>query len=144
MTRIEHSVWINSSPEAVWDFGLNSGYLPEWFVGVENVWVADNYPEIGSTMEIVFRVAGVEVPVTMVVEELQPYDRLVFSMSGMISGTQEWYHQPQDGGVTLTHINDYEPGGGILSQIADRLVVERQAEKQLIQSLDNYKAMVEG
>lgn len=146
MARIEKSVLINASPEAVWDFGLAADAIPQWFVGVAGVNVHGAYPDPGSALELVFSVPGVDftVNLSMTVSEVNPYDSLIFALEGMASGVNAWYHQAQDGGVLLTNVIEYEIGGGILGRIADRLMVEKQVESQITQSLANYKAHVEG
>lgn len=143
MTRIEQSIFIESSPEAVWNVGTYPDSIPQWFVGVAEVRTSGNFPEVGSGLDLVYRVAGIDVTLSLTVTDMAPYERLIFEMSGMVSGTNAWYHQPQDGGVWLTYVHEYELGGGPLGQIADRLIVEKQLEEQIVQSLANYKAFSE-
>jgi uncharacterized membrane protein len=65
-------------------------------------------------------------------------------MEGMISGIYEAIIKPEETGTRFTLKFDYEMPGGGVGKVVDKLVVERMNTKNLEESLENIKALVEG
>ncbi|NDJ74699.1 MAG: hypothetical protein GYB65_00455 [Chloroflexi bacterium] len=145
MTVIETSIFINRSPEDVFEFAVyHPERLPDWFAGVQAVEWSDTYPEIGSQLEVTYKAAGLTLQTTGTVVDLVSGEKYIAEYEGMASGLQTWTYTPEDGGTRITLHFDYEMGGGGLGKIADRLIVERQNTRNFEQSLENLKALVEG
>ena len=144
MAYVERSIYIAAPADHIWNFAMQAERLPEWFTGVSEVQVDDNYPEIGSGMDLVYKAAGATFTLSSTVEDMSEAEHIIFGLDGMVSGTNSWYYEPQeDGGTVVTYINDYEMAGGALGQALDRLVVQRQIEKQVDSMLENFKAFAE-
>ena len=80
----------------------------------------------------------------LTVQELALSHHISYQMSGMLVGTQEWRYTPERGQTRLTALVEYDIPGGALGKIADKLVVERMNARNLEESLENLKALVEG
>lgn len=61
----------------------------------------------------------------------------------MITGTNRWVYQPEEAGIRVTAVLDYEMPGGGLGQALNKLVVEKMNTENLEKSLSNLKALVE-
>ena len=64
-------------------------------------------------------------------------------MEGMMTGNYEEILEPVDGGTRFTMKFDYQMPGGGMGKIIDRLFVEKMNVKNLEDSLENLKALVE-
>jgi carbon monoxide dehydrogenase subunit G len=145
MAVIKTNIFINASPEDVFDFGVHQPELiPEWFEGVEAVEADDNYPEVGSQLHVTYKAAGVNLNTTGTVVELERGVVYAAEYKGMASGMQTWSYEAEGDGTRLSFHFDYEMAGGGIGKIVDKLLVERQNKKNAEQSLKNLKAMIEG
>jgi uncharacterized protein YndB with AHSA1/START domain len=144
MTVIETSIFINRSPEDIFNFAAyQPERIPEWFEGVETVELGNNYPEVGGQIKVTYKAAGLTLHTTGTVVELVPGEKYAAQYEGMASGLQTWTYTPEGDGTRITLHFDYEMGGGGLGKIADKLIVERQNTKNFEQSLANLKASLE-
>jgi uncharacterized membrane protein len=144
MAKVERSIVINAPTDAIDEVALDAGRLPEWYVGVEETKPDHLYPEVDGKVLLVYKAAGVTFRLALTVQELVRGDHISYQMAGMMIGTQTWSYTPGSGGTRLTALVEYEIPGGALGRVADRLVVERMNAKNLEQSLENLKALVEG
>jgi coenzyme Q-binding protein COQ10 len=144
MAKVERSILINAPTETIDQIALDASRLPEWYVGVEDTKPDDLYPEVDGRVLLVYKAAGVTFNLALTVQELVRGDHISYQMTGMMIGTQEWGYTPEGSRTRLTALVEYEMPGGALGKIADKLVVERMNAKNLEQSLENLKALVEG
>jgi uncharacterized membrane protein len=144
MAKVERSVLINAPTDVIDQIALDASRLPEWYVGVEETRPDSLYPEVDGKVLLVYKAAGVTFRLALTVQELVRGDHISYQMVGMMVGTQEWSYTPESDGTRLTALVDYEIPGGALGRVADKLVVERMNAKNLEQSLENLKALVEG
>jgi carbon monoxide dehydrogenase subunit G len=144
MAIVEKSIYIDVPPEDLFDFGVyNPQRIPEWFAGVESIKPGANYPEIGSTIDVVYKSAGITLNTIGTVVQLERGKVYAAEYEGMAKGVQTWTYEAKGSGTNLTLHFDYEIMGGGIGKIVDKLVVERQNAKNFEQSLKNLKALVE-
>ena len=144
MATIETSIFINRSPEDIFNFAAyQAERIPEWFEGVEAVELSEGYPEVGGQIGVTYKAAGITLHTTGTVVESVPGEKYATDYDGMASGLQTWTYTPENGGTRITLHFDYEMGGGGLGKIVDKLVVERQNTRNFEQSLANLKALLE-
>jgi hypothetical protein len=144
MATVERSIVIQATTDGIDAIALDGARLPEWYVGVERAEPDDVYPEVGGQIDLTYKASGATFHLTLTVRELVRGDYLVYEMSGMMTGTQRWWYESEGGATRTCAVVDYEMPGGALGKIADKLVVERMNAKNLEQSLENLKAVVEG
>lgn len=144
MATVERSILINAPTEAIDAIALDGNRLPQWYVGIEQATPDDLYPEVGSRVSLVYKAAEVTFNLALTVQELAHGHHISYQMSGMMVGTQEWSYTPEGGQTRLTALVEYEMPGGVLGKIADKLVVERMNARNLEESLENLRALVEG
>lgn len=143
MATIEKSILINASTEEIDRYAIDANTYPQWFAGVEAVEVDDTFPEVGGTVAVKYKSAGLTLDMTMTSVSIEHGDHLTIEMEGMISGTQSWQYEPVDGGTEVSCTFDYTMKGGGLGAIADKLVAERMNTQNLEKSLANLKEIVE-
>lgn len=144
MAKVERSVFIQASYDAIEQATtLAPQDWPQWFAGVEAAEPDANYPQPGSSVKIKYKAAGMTFDILQTLAEFVPNQTTVFKMEGMINGTQTWKGRPENGGVTINVVFDYDMPGGGLGKIADKLVVERMNTKNLEDSLAALKKWVE-
>ncbi len=145
MARVERSIVVNASPDEIEaNTTLNPGDWNTWFVGIEESVPDGNYPNIGAKVKVTYKSAGLTFNLTQTLVEFNPGEITAFEMDGMIKGTQVWTVEPANGGTRVNVVFDYQMPGGGLGKIADKLVVERMNTKNLEESLENLKQMLEG
>ena len=148
MAKISRSIVINAPVEAVQKITDDPDQMPEWYEGIEEIRTDGVFPKIGGSAKMVYKAAGISFSVQQTVIEHEPGKRNRYELSGMITGTITGsYVETRDPeGVATRYTLDFDyqmPGAGV-GKIVDKLVVERMNAKQLEQSLQNLKALVEG
>ena len=144
MATIEKSIVINATTQEIDEYAIDANTYPQWFAGVESVTVDDTFPEVGGTVAVKYKSAGLTLDMTMKSISVQHGDHLTIEMDGMISGTQKWQYSTADGGTKVSCTFDYNMKGGGLGAIADKLVAERMNTQNLEKSLESLKQIVEG
>ncbi len=144
MPRVERSIVIQGSAEAVNAVTLDGGRLPEWYAGIEQARPDGRYPEPGGAVEAVYKAAGLSFTLKMTSLELVRGEYGLFRLDGMITGTNRWTYTPEGDGTRVTAVFEYEMPGGALGAVANRLVVERMNTQNLEKSLEALKRLVEG
>ena len=144
MTKLERSIVINATPEAIDAISTDPNRLPEWYAGIQEVKSDGKYPQVGGTVESVYKAVGINFKIKMTSEEYVQGQSMQSRMEGMISGTNRWTYQPEgDDGTRITAIFEYEMPGGGLGQAVNKLMVEKMNAENLEKSLKNLKALVE-
>lgn len=145
MAVVERSIFINATPEAIDEVtSRNPESWPEWYVGVEAVQADGVFPEPGGKLDVTYKASGITFHLTQTVEEYVPGELQSFHLEGMITGTNTWTLTPEGNGVRVTAVFDYHMPGGGVGKVIDKLLVERMNTKNLEESLENLKALLEG
>jgi uncharacterized membrane protein len=143
MATIEKSTIIKASTAEIDRFALDASTWPQWFQGVKSVQTDGVFPEVGGSVETVYHSMGTNFTLTMTSEELVVGSHLVFSMDGMIHGTQNWHYEAEGAAIRVFCLFDYELPGGGLGKIADKMLFQRANSSSIETSLENLKAIVE-
>ena len=144
MAYVEREVLINTPLDTVYNYAGSAENLAEWYVGIVSVQPDGVWPQVGGKIGIRYQVAGVNLDVTATVLTYDPPIEFVFRLDGAVSGTSHWVYADAGGSTHLKAGFDYDLPGGVLGQIADKLVVEQMNVTNGEQSLANLKAICEG
>ena len=136
MAKVERSILINASPEALDAITMDGKRLTEWYSGIQKAEPDDTYPEPGGKIVLTYKSAGITFDLTQTVLERVPGQRAKYQMEGMITGTNQWVYAPEGGGTQVTATFEYEMPGGALGKVADKLVVEKMNTENLEKSLE--------
>ena len=142
MASLKDGIVINTTSEKLWPFLTTPDLIRKWLEGIEFVSTKGNYPEVGSSFEWAYKVAGLALKGTNTVAELVPGQAIHYKVQGLLTGTQNWDISQAGGGVRVDVDNEYELGGGVLGKVAEPLVHQSNAAT-LKKSLANLKQQAE-
>ena len=144
MTKVERSILIDATLEEIEAIHNDIDRLPEWYAGVEKViWEGGEYPKPGGKLKLTYKAAGITFEMTNTCMEFEYAKVGRYKMEGMITGNYEEILEPVEGGTRFTMKFNYQMPGGRVGKIVDRLIVEKMNAKNLEDSLENLKALVE-
>jgi uncharacterized membrane protein len=142
VAKVEGTVHINAPPEQVLEAVLHIPGLPDVIPSLEKVWDIQGHG-VGCTYQWQYKMSGVGFQGGAEITEATP-QRAVLKTSGGIPSTWVYEFTPAASGTDLKLSVDYTVPGAALGAIADKLVVERQNQKEVKESLVNIKARLEG
>jgi uncharacterized membrane protein len=143
MTRLEHSVLVNTPVETVESILYDATRFPEWVVGVQQAQPDSVFPNVGGAVDVVYSVVGVSFLVKLYSVEVSPGQSAKTAFEGAINGSNTWAFQPEGGGTWVTCVFEYEVPGGGLGATIDRMVFEKKNAENLEKGLNNLKALAE-
>ena len=149
MAHIARTIEIDRSPEEIFDYITDLDRLTEWATMVKETRDLDQRPiQPGTTFSQTVKAAGsVDIDCDWHVKELERPRHVHYEATAPGGGEMQMSQTVTllDGGRSRVEIDlDYEVPGGILGQIADKLVFEGQNEKEADASLANLKRILEG
>ncbi|MDQ3553123.1 MAG: SRPBCC family protein [Chloroflexota bacterium] len=149
MSHIARTIEIDRSPEEIFEYLTDLDRLTEWATMVKETRDLGERPiQQGTTFSQTIKAAGsVEIDCDWHVKQLEPPRHVHYEATAPDGGEMQMSQTVTrlDGGRSRVEIAlDYEVPGGILGQIADRLVFEGQNEKEADTSLANLKRILEG
>jgi uncharacterized membrane protein len=143
MAHIERQIIIDDSPEKVFRLLLDASRAPEWRVGLEQV-SQEHGDERGVAFSWVSRMMGRRLVGRTVYYDMRDGELIRERSEGMIDMHWEWRLASLPGPRTaLQVVIDYTLPDTVLGRIADKLIVERQNEHDVAQTLENLKALAE-
>jgi len=149
MAHIARTVEIARPPEEIFDYITDLDRLTEWATVVKETRDLGDRPiKQGTTFSQTIKAAGsVDIDCDWHVKQLQRPRHVHYEATAPDGGQMQMSQtiMPLDGGRSKVEIDlDYEVPGGVLGQIADKLVFEGQNEKEADTSLENLKRILEG
>ena len=142
MAKVEGSVHINVPPDQVAEAVLDITGLPEVIPSLEKVWDIQGHGA-GCTYQWQYKMSGVSFEGNAEITQATP-EQLTLNTVGGIPSTWVYEFTPAAGGTDLKLSVEYTVPGSMLGALADKLVVERQNQKEVNQSLANLKVRLEG
>ena len=148
MAHIARTIEIDRSPEEIFDYITDLDRLTEWATVVKETRDLGERPiQQGTTFSQTVKAAGsVEIDCNWRVKQLERPRHVHYEATAPDGGEMQMSQTVTrlDGGQSRVEIDlDYEVPGGILGQIADKLVFEGQNEKEAETSLENLKRILE-
>ena len=149
MAHITRSIEIDTSPEEIFDYITDLDRLTEWATIVKETRDLGDRPiQQGTTFSQTVKAAGsVEIDCDWHVKQLERPRHVHYEATAPDGGEMQMSQTVTrlDDGRSKVEIDlDYEVPGGILGQIADKLIFEGQNEKEADTSLENLKRILEG
>jgi len=138
MIKIGRSILLGAEIETIYSVLKDAKRIPEWFAYIDNLETTDNFPEVGTVMDIAFKYGDVLLNYSMIVVEFVEGEYASFKLNGDLVGTQRWTTTPERGGYRLSIDYEYDLPVNGLSKF-----VERITRQTLAKSLANLKATVE-
>lgn len=142
MISISESIHIDVPVETVFDFlddPHNHAEVTPSLAEVRNIEPLENG---GKRVEHTYTMAGVSLDGELVEETHEENERMVFEMSGGLSGEITIETTVANGGTELTYSANYELPGRVLSSVTEPFV-RRYNERELRTTLENVKTRLE-
>ena len=138
MIEIGRCILLGADIDTIYEVLTDPAQIPTWFENIEGLSVIGDFPQIDSTVHVIFKYGDVILNYSMTMLEFVNGEYAVFQLDGDLIGTQRWTTTPERGGYRLSIDYEYDlPVRGL-----DKFV-ERITRETLDKSLKNLKALVE-
>jgi uncharacterized membrane protein len=141
MSHVEGSIIINTSAKIIQQALEDVENAPDWARSLERVWDVKGRGT-GCTYQWRYQQKGIGFNGHTKILESTP-GRFVMTTVGGIPSTWTWTMLPIDRGTELRLSIEYTVPGSIFGKVADRIVVERQNQKALVEGLAALKIKLE-
>ena len=142
MASLTDSIVINVSINKLWPLLTTPAAIRTWLEGIEVLDATPDYPNVGSSFDWAYVIAGLSLKGKMTVAEMTPGQSIHYNVSGLITGTQNWDVSQSGNGVRVDVDNDYTLNAGVVGKVADPLIQQSNAAT-LKKSLANLKRQAE-
>lgn len=143
MTILEHSIYIDTSPDIVDAIASDPRSWPDWYADIEQIRIDPIFPEVGGQVEITFNIMAIKFKVRFTQIEFIPGQKSICQIEGRLHGKTRFMLEPKGNGTQATLTLQYKIPGGWLGGIASKYIVEEKAGENLETSLSNLKKLVE-
>ncbi len=146
MVHMEKSIVIDAPLARVATLGTDPHRWHTWFAGLTEPEKVTGNGDTGTVVEHHYLMMGIRVPVTSrVIERTMTPEECQWqgAIEGPLNGKQHWSYVAEGDKTRVTARVDYTIPGGILGQIANRLVIQRIEERKLQHTLENLKLLSE-
>lgn len=146
MGHVREKIHVDAPIEAVWDLGTDPKRMIEWQSGLVEVKDATGkLDRLGASYSPVFRFAGRKLDGHFEVTRIEKPNLLeeTGTTPGGGKGSSTLKLERSGSGTDVTFEIDYELPGGLFGGIADKLFMERQIERDIKHSNENFKALCE-
>jgi uncharacterized membrane protein len=141
------SIFINSTPEKIYAFARDPLKWGQWYANLSEIKLEKGDGGVGSVINSVYNLFGMHVPtIVEVTEDVSSPElcRWAGLIKGNITGKQIFTYTAKDGGTEVEIELEYTLPAGIIGRIADKLLIEKVKDNDLVHTLENLKAFCEG
>jgi uncharacterized protein YndB with AHSA1/START domain len=131
--------------DRVFDFGVDRNRWAEWEVEIVEMTPGAPLAKVGDRFTGKTKVLGRVYEATGEVTAIERPRMFAFTSTSAMGGHQNWttHFSPAGGGTDFDCDIDYEIPLGIVGAVVDKLFFERQVQRMVDQSRDNFIALVE-
>ena len=149
MGHLKHSVRINAPVDRVVKYSEDPNNWHTFMVGMSKPdKITGDIGAVGMQVEFNTSMAGVHMQETCrTTEDRHDPDgggHWRGEIAGTMSGWMTMDFKPENGGALVTQEMEYTAPGGALGKMADRLVFEKMQDRDMLQSLETLKLLMEG
>ena len=144
MTKVTSSTIINRSIQEVFDYMASPSNGPIIIPHLnENTNISPEKNGIGQKFDWRFNMAGVDLRGKAEVTEYTPPTKVVISSKGDADSAWTYTLEEADGGTKVIVEIDYELAETALQRIANKMVINKLAQKTVEQMVENLKVILE-
>ncbi len=145
MSTVNARIEIAVSPRVVWETIMDPGRLGDWVTIHKAVTGGQSRPQRGSTMDQCLHMRGVSFTVHWELAEVDEPRLAVWDGRGPARSKARIRYELEgrDGHTMFHYQNEFSPPGGVLGNVASRVVVGAASEREANASLRALKALLE-
>lgn len=144
MSKVTSEITINKPIEEVFEYMASPSNGPAFIPNLnENANILPEKDGVGQKFDWRFNMAGVDLRGKAEVIEYTPPTKVVISSKGDADSTWTYMLEETDGGTKAVVEVDYEFSETALQRIANKMVVNKLAQKTTEQMLENLKVILE-
>ena len=130
MPIIKTSLLINAPADKIFDTMVDPEGIPKW-APIDSVSNIKGEPgEIGSSADYTLRVFGIKLQQTMTVLQVDKPYNIVYEMAGGFPGKWTYDLKAEDNGVRVSAEVYYTVRGGVIGNIANKILLQRMHQKK--------------
>lgn len=143
MLTVRDSVHIAASPEEVFTFLDAPARQPSFTPSLTKSHLIERLPNGGARAGYVFTIWGIDFEGEVRATDYEPPSRIVWAMTGDLTGTIRWYLAPEDSGTRFTFAATYQvPGPSVLRSLTTPFI-RRYNKQEVVTLLGALKGRVE-
>lgn len=146
MSTVHASIDIAASPQQVWETIMDPGKLGDWVTIHKSVEKVKHAGEQGATMEQVLQMRGVPFRVKWELIEVDAPRVAEWDGRGPAHSQARIRYELSpagEGHTRFQYTNEFTPPGGMLGNVASRVVVGAASEREANNSLARLKSLLE-
>ncbi|HSG86149.1 MAG TPA: SRPBCC family protein [Candidatus Limnocylindrales bacterium] len=145
MGQVRMHAHVEAPVERVFDYAVDQNRWAEWNVSTVDVEAGGPLTAVGERFAGKNKFLGRVEPFTGEVIAFERPRSFAFKTSPQSGGHENWTarFEPSGTGTDIDCVIDYEVGMGVLGAAADKLFIERQVQRMLDQSRDNFISLME-
>ncbi len=146
MSTVQAEIEINAPIERVWETIMDPGRLGDWVTIHKSVKHVSEPLHTGSTMEQVLQMRGVSFLVKWTLADVEAPSRAEWEGCGPARSVARIRYELSphaDDHTLFAYTNEFIAPGGMLGNVASKVVVGAASEREANSSLSRLKALVE-
>lgn len=143
MARLQLLQTVQAPSGVVFDLVDNHENYTQLFHGFSKFEWATPRHQVGTRLKMEAKAAGIAMPMELETTEVVKDCKIAGVYISGLKGSWEWLFEPVGDATKVTFTSDYELPLGILGQIADRALVERETRSNMEKTLATIKEKVE-
>lgn len=143
MPKISGSIEVEAPVETVSNIGLDVAAWPRWTPGLVSAEPSSTFPEIGSEVDLHYRVAGVPITIKLTLSDYIENEKLGFTFTGTADGTNTWSFRQIDIGTEVSVSLDFEVPGGDVGSFIFKGFVQNILVDTMLETLESLAANAE-
>ena len=146
MAHIQKRILIHAPVEKVYALARNPEHWNQWWVGLSEPEKLDGKGEVGTTVKLHYKMAGIDFPVTtrVIEDRADPNEsRVKLEVEGPLEGKQDWTYKAKGKDTEVDARIDYTVPGKAVGKLIDKVLVEKMTERSAEHTLENLKLICE-
>ncbi len=143
MAKIEASLEIGAPPQVVFDYLDDHDHIAELMPYMSDFEWNTKTHQVGTRLKMMGKSAGVSLPMVLETTQVTPGRQIAGVFAEGMKGMWAWHFVPTEKGTRVEAKMDYELPMGVVGQLADRLVVEREYQGNIEKTLAILKEKTE-
>jgi hypothetical protein len=142
MLTVRDSTYIDALPETLFAFLDEPSRQVSFTPSLTTSSLIERLPNGGARARYVFTVYGIDLEGEVRATDYDPPSRIVWTMTGDLSGTIRWYLDPERDGTRFTFAATYRVPGPSFLQPVITPVLRRYNEREVLSLLQQLRAQI--